>query len=799
MSPDRAPQSPIPRLRESEGPGRGGLAPLRPSFCASPAMLRSLTLAAVLSIAAPAMAAEPLSVIPAPAAHTPGTGAFRLDARTVVSPRAGSPGAEATARALVDLLWRTRGLKLAIRAPRPGERSIELGAAMGAGEGYRLAVEPQRILIEGEGEAGLFYGAVTAWQLATAEAGRGPATIPGVTISDAPRFAWRGLMLDSARHVQSVDFIKQLIDRMALAKLNTLHWHLTDDQGWRLEIRKYPKLTERGAWRVPAGEAAAADIDPGTGKPRLVGGFYTQGQVRELVAYAAARHITIVPEIEMPGHALAPILAYPELGSAPVPTDNISGDWGVFPYLYNVEEPTFAFLADVLDEVTALFPSRFIHVGGDEAVKDQWTSNPAVQARMKALHIGSEAQLQGWFIARIEQLLNARGRRLIGWDEILEGGVARTAAITSWRGIDGAIVAAKMGHDTVLSPAPTLYFNHRQSDAPDEPPGRGEVVSLKTVYDYEPMPAALDADEQKHVLGVQANLWTEHVRTEPVAWRMYFPRAAALAESAWSGAKDWTSFADRLPAELARWRALDLAYDEIPLQVRALADPAGDGAMVALLGAEDLGEIRYTLDGSAPTAASTLYGGPFTANLGVTVRAAAYRNGQALAPAREIGLDARTIRTRRSQELTSCGQGILLNLEDDAPITGARSRFLVDVMAPCWLYKGADLAGVEAIEVAVGQVPFNFQIGADIAKVRFRPPATPEGELEVRQGSCSGPVVATLPLAPAAKRHGVSVLSAAIAGEPGRQDLCFTFTQKAVEPLWVIDRVTLVADAPRDR
>jgi hexosaminidase len=316
------------------------------------------------------------------------------------------------------------------------------------------------------------------------------------------------------------------------------------------------------------------------------------------------------------------------------------------------------------------------------------------------------------------------------------------------------------------------------------------VISLKTVYDYEPMPAALDADEQKHVLGVQANLWTEHVRTEERAAKMLFPRAAAVAESGWSVRKDWTGFADRLPAELARYRALGESFDEAPLIVRALAEPDGAGAKVTLLGAEDVGEIRYTLDGSAPTTAAALYAGPLAAKLGVTVRAAAYRNGEALAAPSAFHVDQRSIRTRRSQELDACSNGILLNLEDDGPVRGERAKFLIDVMNPCWIYRGANLSGVSAIEVAVGQIPFNFQIGADIEKIRFRPPATPDGELEIRAG-CEGAVLATLPLAPAAKSNAVTVLKAPIAGD-GRQDLCFTFTQKTIEPMWAIDRVTLV-------
>lgn len=748
----------------------------------------------LVSLAA-ASDAAPAKMIPAPAVETPRDGVFRLTARTPILAAPGDAEAMAAARRLAELLTRSRGLTLTIGegASRPGAIAFQRGAP--AGEAYDLDVAPDRIVVTSAGAAGLYYGATSVWQLATEASGKGPVDIAARRIQDAPRFAWRGLMLDSARHFQSVEFVKGFIDRMAMAKLNTFHWHLVDDQGWRLEIKKYPRLTQIGAWRVPAGPAAAADIDPATGKPRVIGGFYTQDQVREIVAYAAARHITVVPEIEMPGHAHAPIVAYPELGSAAPPTAT-SGDWGVFPYLYNVDEKTFSFLDDVLAEVIDLFPSRYIHVGGDEAVKEQWKANPAVQARMKELHIASETALQGWFISRVEQTLNARGRRLIGWDEILEGGVAESATVMSWRGIDGAIIAAKLGHDTILSPAPTLYLNHRPTGAPDGLPGRGQVVWLKEVYDYEPMPAALNPDERHHVLGVQANLWTEHMRTEDRVALMAYPRATAVAETAWSpaGRKNWQDFADRLPVELDRQRALGQPVDETALRVRAIARPMGQGATVRLLGAEDVGEIRYTLDGSAPAGSSKLYQAPVAAPLGATIRAQAFRKGQALAPASEIRIDARSIRTRMSQDLKSCTDGLVLNLEDDAPVRGERARFLIDLMNPCWIYEGADLAGVSEIEVAVGQLPFNFQIGKDVEKIRFRPPATPAGELEVRQGSCAGAVVATLPLAPAAKSQGVTVLKGPISGVAG--DLCFTFTQKSVDPMWAVDRVTLIAGGP---
>ena len=753
-----------------------------------------IALALGLACAATTAQAAPARIIPAPAVDVSHEGVFELTPETTIVAPPGDDKALASARWLADLLVRTRGLRVQVveGAPRPGGIAFQREGA--EGEAYVLDVRPDRVLIRSNGDVGLFYGAVTAWQLATEAPGRGAVRLPARHIEDAPRFAWRGLMLDSARHFQSVDFVKALIDRMALAKLNTLHWHLTDDQGWRLEIKKYPKLTEVGAWRVPAGPAAAADIDPATGKPRVIGGYYTQDQVREVVAYAAARHVTIVPEIEMPGHAHAAIVAYPELGSASAAPNATSGDWGVFPYLYNVNEATFAFLDDVLAEVVALFPGRYVHVGGDEAVKDQWKSDPAVQARMKDLHIASEAALQGWFISRVEQMLKAKGRRLIGWDEILEGGVAEDATVMSWRGIDGAIIAAKLGHDTILSPAPTLYLNHRQSSSPQEPPGRGQVVSLKDVYDFEPVPSALHADERHHVLGVQANLWTEHVRTEEVASVMLFPRAAALAETAWSGAerKDWGSFADRLPVELARYRSLGAGFDEVPLQVTFEGEPAGEGARVSMTGAKDLGEIRYTLDGRLPDAGSTLYRQPILIPLNAKVRAQAFRDGRALAEPTLFTADPRAIRTRPSQQLRTCGEDLVLNLEDDAPLRGPRARFLIGIMRPCWIYEGADLAGVREIEVAVGQVPFNFQIGKDIEKIRFRPPATPDGELEVRQGSCDGVVVATLPLAQAAKSQAVTVLRGPIAGRAGPQDLCFTFTQGSVAPMWAIDRVTLV-------
>jgi hexosaminidase len=405
---------------------------------------------------------------------------------------------------------------------------------------------------------------VTLWQLATATPLRhGAVALAAVRIADTPRFRWRGLMLDSARHFQSPGFIIHTLDWMALHKLNVLDWHLTDDQAWRLEIKRYPRLTQVGAWRVPAGSVALHDIDPATGRPRLYGGYYTQQQVRRIVAYAADRNITIVPEIDMPGHATAALVAYPQLASIDGPPTAVPADWGVYPNLFNVEESTFTFLERVLDEVMALFPGPFVHTGGDEAVKDQWRASARIQARMRELGVPNEAALQGYFTARMGRYLAAHGRRLIGWDEILEGGVPADAAVMSWRGVDGAIAAAASGHDAVLSPAPILYFDNRQGSGPDEPPGRGTVISLEDVYRFDPLPGPLARDAQ-HVLGVQANLWTEHVRTETNAQYMTWPRAAALAEVGWSAPAhiDWDAFRMRLASEFTRYRLLGIRYSD---------------------------------------------------------------------------------------------------------------------------------------------------------------------------------------------------------------------------------------------
>jgi hexosaminidase len=520
----------------------------------------TLLLALCLAACATAPAAK-LDITPAPAeaAVTPGTLVVGNGAGILVP--AGDASARRTAEILAELTARAGGPRLVVaEGPQRGAIVLRRGPVRLAGpEAYALEVGPRQAVVTAATDAGLFRGAMSLWQLLTATGA--PARLPLVRIDDAPRFTWRGLMLDSARHYQSPAFIRTLIDAMAANKLNVLHWHLTDDQAWRLEIRKYPRLTEVGAWRVPAGEGPAADIDPATGRPRLYGGFYSQDEVRALVAYAAERQVTIVPEIEMPGHASAAVAAYPRLAASPSAPGTVPADWGVYPHLFNTDDATFGFLEDVLDEVMALFPSTYIHVGGDEAVKDQWKASPTIQAQMRTLGIADEKALQGWFVQRIGRHLAAHGRRLIGWDEILEGGLAPDATVMSWRGIDGAVAAARAGHDAVLAPAPVLYFDNRQSDRPDEPPGRGRVVSLKDVYAFDPAPSALSSEERAHILGLQGNLWTEHVRTETRAAHMAFPRALAVAELGWSQPDrlDWSDFVRRAQGDVSRLRAMGFA------------------------------------------------------------------------------------------------------------------------------------------------------------------------------------------------------------------------------------------------
>lgn len=394
-------------------------------------------------------------------------------------------------------------------------------------EAYALRVSEGKIVVAGGSAAAVFYGIQTLIQ-----AENGTKTLPAMTVRDQPAFAYRGMHLDVCRHFFDVDFVKRYLDLMAEHKMNRFHWHLTEDQGWRIEIKRYPRLTEVGAWRN------ASQVGP-YGDQRFdstrYGGFYTQDEVREIVAYAAARHITVVPEIELPGHARAALAAYPQLSCTGIEQPVATG-WGVFDDVYCAgNDSVFTFLEGVLDEVLALFPGEYIHIGGDECPKTRWHDCAQCQARLKAEDLADEHALQSYFIRRIEAYLNSRGRQIIGWDEILEGGLAPNATVMSWRGEAGGIAAAKAGHDAIMTPGTPCYWDHYQSKDPGEPHAIGGFNPVESVYLYNPVPAELTDDESKRILGAQANLWTEYVLTPEQAEYMILPRQLALAEVLWAG------------------------------------------------------------------------------------------------------------------------------------------------------------------------------------------------------------------------------------------------------------------------
>jgi hexosaminidase len=476
----------------------------------------------------------------------------------------------------------------------------------------------------------------------------------------------------------------------------------------------------------------------------------------------------------------------------------VSPDWGVNPYLYNVDDASLHFLQNVLDEVMALFPSSYIHVGGDEAVKDQWKASPAVQARMRELKLKDENALQSWFIGQMGQYLAAHGRRLIGWDEILEGGLPASASVMSWRGTEGAIDAAKQGHDVVLSPAPQLYLDQMQSDRADETTGRLPSMSLESIYAFEAVPKALDARQARHVLGLQANMWTEHMPTLRHIEHAVFPRMDALAEAAWMpvASRDWHAFLDRLPAQLARYRAQDIGYADsafaASIEVDGNAAIARGHATVTLSNQSKYGSLHYTTDGSAPGANSPLYVGPFVVNLPTTVKAVALADdGSPLAAVRERVLDVAALRSRTTGELDNCpGSDFRLRVQPTPDATSLSPTYLINVFDNCRLYRATKLDGIAAISVDIARLPRNYQLAHDAKLVVSHKATRPQGELLVRLDSCKGRTLATLPL----PKGGPTTftLRGALARQSGVHDLCLVFTSPITGPLYGIGKVSLL-------
>jgi len=741
-------------------------------------------------------AQQPLAVIPAPLKVEVGQGSANIADGAVVEYPRGDKAAKFDAEHLAELVKRTVGLTLHVREGHEGRPSaILLERAGSGGEGYDLAVVDGHVVISAKDDAGLYYGTVTLWQMMSAH--EGPlrvVTLEGVRIHDAPQMKWRGLMLDSARHMQSIEFLRQLVDWMSLEKLNTLHWHLTDDQGWRLGIKRYPKLTSVGGYRELASEEGATDPATDKAYPKY-GGYYTQDQVRALVAYAAERNVTIVPEIEMPGHASAALAAYPEFGVAGAEKLTAPANhYGIFPSLYNVNDETFSFIENVLTEVMELFPSQYIHVGGDEAVKPQWKASPEVQAKMKELGLTDEDALQSYFIKRIDTFLTAHGRRTLGWDEILQGGLAQNAAVMSWHGVKGGIDAAKQGHDAVLTPVRPMYFNYRQSDAADEAPGRFAINSLADVYKFDPLPATLTEAERSHILGVQANVWTEYLITEDrVAW-MLFPRTAALAEVGWSSAgnRDWAGFEARLPAELQRYRELGIVFDPAVFRVRTTESVnAGKSRVdVTLANQGSAGTIRYTTDGSAVTAQSPEYTAQFVATLPSRLRAATFAADGLIAGSElDRTLDAASVRRKYSQELKLCVNDPAIAFEQDPP-HGERPVMLANYRTPCWIERAAPMDGVTSVAVQMATLPWMFADGEHKTPA-LEPTAEANGAVEVHLDSCTGKTIATLPLPKVTRMDTVVTLHGEMPALSGAHDLCFKALRPQLSPLWVLNFVQL--------
>ena len=590
----------------------------------------------VASCARPQEAREP-QIIPQPAFIQTADGVFTIDRNTPIYIDEGDSALLRTVGFLNDKLSKAAGWTLNVIADDPLRHGNEKGLFwLDAGlpkEAYNLYINPERVVVEFGSGAGAFYALQTLLQLlpdaifADSVQHGVRWTLPCCDIEDAPRFPYRGMHLDCCLHFFDIPFLERYIDLMALHKVNRFHWHLTEDQGWRIEIKKYPLLTEKGQWRkeTVVGSLASGVYD---GKP--YGGYYTQEEIKALIKYAADRYVTIIPEIEIPGHSLAAISCYPELSCGLEDHYETATRWGIFKQVYCTKEETFKFLEDVFDEVIDLFPSELIHIGGDECPKASWKQCPHCQAMIKKLGLKDEYELQSWFIQRMEKYINSKGRQIIGWDEILEGGLAPNAKVMSWLGEEGGIKAAQQHHEVVMAPYPKYYLDYWQADPDSEPLAMGGPTLLRTMYEYNPIPEVLTPEEARYIIGVEGCVWTEYMPTPARVEYMAWPRMCAIAEAGWTKAgKDWDGFTRRLETHLGRLDRLDVGY------CRAFWNPFiefhkdTEYSKVVTMSVDAPGaEIRYTLDGSTPTVASPVYEGPFAINRQQRVTAAAFRNGK---------------------------------------------------------------------------------------------------------------------------------------------------------------------------
>lgn len=570
------------------------------------------------------------AIIPRPLELTPLTGEFIIDAQTKILIPKGDSGIRPLAEMLAERVAVTAGINLTIEEAAisnslvPANKAIVfapfkeqvMNKILGE-EDYILKADAKGIILAGATGKGEFYALQSLLQLLppqifSSSPQRGVKwAVPACTIFDRPRYGHRGSMLDVSRHFFPVSFVKRYIDLLALHKMNRFHWHLTDDQGWRIEIKKYPKLTEIGSMRKESmkGHYTDGKFD---GTPH--GGFYTQEEIKEVIAYAQKKFVTIIPEIEMPGHALAALASYPELGCTEKSLKGgpyeVTGIWGVHDDVFCPTETTFKFLEDVLTEVIALFPSEYVHIGGDECPKTAWKQSKFCQDLMKKEGLKDEHELQSYFIKHFDRFLTSKGKKIIGWDEILEGGISPNATIMSWRGVEGGIAAAQQNHDAIMTPTGFCYLDYYQSDPSTEPLAIGGYLPLEKVYSYDPTPKALTPEQAKHILGVQANLWTEYIQTPSQVEYMAYPRACAIAETGWTSAKlkNYEDFTVRLKTHFERLKHLAVNYAKSYYDITASsAMNAKSQVVVKLQSVDKSAVIRYTLDGSEPTATSTIY------------------------------------------------------------------------------------------------------------------------------------------------------------------------------------------------
>lgn len=561
-----------------------------------------------------------------------GSAPFLLKPSTPIIYQEGDAEMEQTARFLASYIKEATGYEPAVSAGDAGKGiHLSLASDIRNPEGYRLLVSENGIEISGASHAGIFYGVQTLRKSIPAVAEGMDIELPAVSINDYPRYAYRGMHLDVSRHFFPVDSVKRFIDMLALHNMNRFHWHLTDDQGWRIEIKKYPELTQIGSKRKET--VIGRNSGQYDGKPYGEGMFYTQDEIRDVIAYAQERFITIIPEIDLPGHQLAAITTYPELGCTGGPYE-VWTQWGVSDDVICAgNEKAMTFLEDVLGEVIALFPSEYIHVGGDECPKVRWKSCPKCQARIKAEGIKGDSKhtaeeyLQSYVISRMEKFVESKGRHIIGWDEILEGGLAPNATVMSWRGVGGGIEAAKQQHNVIMTPNSYLYFDYYQStDTENDPLAIGGYLPLERVYSFEPTDG-IPEEYRKYVIGVQANLWTEYIPTYSQVEYMVLPRMDALAEVQWSNApKDFKAFLPRLVRMIELYDREGYNYARHIFDIRASFATDGDkGEVVVTLETEGTADIHYTLDGSQPTATSPKYEAPLRIKQNAEVKAIAVR------------------------------------------------------------------------------------------------------------------------------------------------------------------------------